>query len=221
MNARLQTIYQPSLKEGSIMSILDRVVAAVTPPESEQARRDARAKAQAAAEGNDWLSMVLAHHHQLELAFAAVKAASDSGSRIAAQKELAVLLTGHANAEESVLYPALARANGKGHAGMAYTEQAAAKMQMSNLELLDPMTQDYIDKLEHIRGAVTHHMYEEEGTWFIELKDKVPAADQAKLTARYSEEFSRYVGADEYETNRTDDGYTVPVGAPIRPVGQA
>ena len=58
------------------------------------------------------------------------------------------------------------------------------------------MSQDYLDKLEHIRGAVAHHVYEEEGTWFLELKEKVSAADQTKLTAQYEEEFDRYVGTD-------------------------
>ena len=108
------------------MSILDKVVAAVTPPESEEARRQARAKAQAAASPGDWLSMVLDHHKHIETAFAAVKAANDAGAQVAAQKKLAVILTGHSNAEESVLYPALAGAGEKGHSTMAYNEQAAA-----------------------------------------------------------------------------------------------
>ncbi len=69
-------------------------------------------------------------------------------------------------------------------------------MQMANLENLPPMSREYLDKLEHIREAVAHHVYEEEGTWFLELKRQAPAADQVKLTKRYKEEFERYVGAD-------------------------
>ena len=178
------------------MSVLDKVIAAVTPPESEDSRKEARAKATAAAKPGDWLSMILTHHKQIEAAFAAVKGATTAATRVAAQKQLAIILTGHSIAEEAVIYPALTTANEKGHAGMAYTEQAAAKTQMALLENLAPMSQDYLDKLEHIRGAVAHHVYEEEGTWFIELKEKIPAADQSKLTARYQEEFDRYVGDD-------------------------
>jgi hypothetical protein len=181
------------------MSIVDKVVAAVTPPESEEARKAARDKARAAASPGDWLSLVLEHHMQIEHAFAEVKSATTVSARLAAQKTLAVLLTGHSNAEESVLYPALAAADEKSHATMAYAEQAAAKTQMGLLEKLAPMSQDYLDKLEHIRGAVAHHVYEEEGTWFIELKEKVPAAEQNKLTQRYTEEFDRYVGEDPSE----------------------
>lgn len=64
-------------------------------------------------------------------------------------------------------------------------------MQIAALDDLDPMSQDYLDKLGHIAGAVTHPMYPEEGTWFLELKDKLARADQDKLTKRYIEEFTR------------------------------
>jgi hypothetical protein len=178
------------------MSIVDKIIAAVTPPESDDARKEARAKAHSFASPGDWLSMVLEHHERIESAFAAVKAANSANAQVAAQKKLAIILTGHANAEESVIYPALAGANEKGHATMAFTEQAAAKIQMGLLEKLTPMTTEYLDKVEHIRGAVAHHMYEEEGNWFIDLKERAPAADQVQITRRYEEEFTRYVGAN-------------------------
>ena len=44
------------------------------------------------------------------------------------------------------------------------------------------------------RGFVP--VYEEKGTWLVELKEKAAAADQAKLTARYAEEYKRCVGTD-------------------------
>jgi len=178
------------------MSIIDKVVAAVTPPESDEARREARAKAWAAATPGTWLSMVLEHHENIEAAFSAVKTATTPAAQVAAQKKLATILTGHSVAEEAALYPALADAGEKGHATMAYTEQSAAKLQMGLLEKVEPLTQDYSDKLEHIRGAVVHHMYEEERNWFLDLNDKVPLEEQNRLTARYLEEFTRYVGAN-------------------------
>ena len=178
------------------MSLVDKVVAAVTPPESEEARAKARAKARSAANPGDWLSAVLDHHIQIETAFAKVKGATDAASRTKALKELGIILTGHSIAEEAALYPALAGADEKGHATKAYTEQSAAKLQMGLLEDLPPMSRDFVDKLEHIRGAVAHHVYEEEGTWFLELKSKLPAAAQAKLKERYEEQFYRYMGPD-------------------------
>jgi hemerythrin superfamily protein len=191
------------------MSILDKVMAAVTPPETDEQRAEARAKARSAATEGDWLSLVLDHHRQIETAFAAVKAATDAAARVSAQKRLALLLTGHSIAEEAVIYPALVKANEQSHSTKAYTEQSAAKVQMGLLEDLEPMSQEYLDKLEHIRGAVAHHVYEEEGSWFVDLKSKLPPADQTKITFRYQEEFSRYTG-DSDDT----DSKSISSGAP-------
>lgn len=179
------------------MSILDKLVAAVTPPESDEARREARAKARAAARDGDWLATILQHHEQIEAAFVAVRECTDAAARTAAHKRLALLLTGHSIAEEAVIYPALARADEKGHSTKAYTEQAAAKAQMGLLGNLPPMSQDYLDKLEHIRGAVLHHVYEEEGNWFLDLRERLPAAEQQLIAERYLEEFERYMGDDD------------------------
>ena len=175
------------------MSILDKVISAVTPLESDQAREEARNKALSAATPNGWLSMVIQHHRDIERAFAGVQAASTAAAQMAAQKELAVLLTGHSIAEEAVRYPALAGADEQGHATMAYAEQSAAKTQMGLLETIEPLSQDFLDKLEHIRGAVLHHVYEEENTWFFELQQKLSEVDKARLAVRYKEEFNRYV----------------------------
>ncbi len=177
------------------MSLIDKAIAAVTPPESDQARADARAKAEATARPGDWLSQVLDHHRGIEAQFAAVKAASDPSSRVVEQKKLGVLLTGHAIAEENAIYPAMAGHHQVGHAELAYQEQSAAKMELGLLERLDPLSEDYDDKLEHIRGAVLHHIYSEEGTWFVELTESVTPDEQALIAKRYDEEYSRYMGA--------------------------
>lgn len=178
------------------MSILDKAIAAITPPESDEARAKARAKAQAAARPGDWLSQILDHHRGIEAQFAAVKAATDAASRRSEQKKLGILLTGHSIAEETAIYPALAADKQVGHAELAYQEQSAAKMEMGLLERLDPMSQDYLDKLGHIEGAVAHHIYSEEGTWFTELAESADAVDQARIAQRYAEEYARYMGAD-------------------------
>ena len=178
------------------MTILDKVIAAVTPLESEDERVAARAKAKQAASKAPWLGRVLEHHQQIEAAFAAVKEADDANGRRRAQKWLGTLLTGHSLAEEAVLYPAMALSDQKGHATAAYTEQSGAKINLAALETLDPMSQDYLDKLEHVRGAVAHHVYEEESTWFPALAEEGDVAMQMRLSARYTEEFDRYMGAD-------------------------
>jgi iron-sulfur cluster repair protein YtfE (RIC family) len=179
------------------MAVVDKIVDAVTPPESEEKRTEARSKARSVAEPGDWLSQILDHHEQLDAAFAEARNAAGSVAAEAALKRLGELLTGHSIAEEAVVYPALAQIGKSGHADMAYTEQVAAKMQMAALEKLDPMSEDFEDKLGHLQGAVQHHMYKEESDWFVDLKQQAPAADQIILEARYIEEFSRYMSGGE------------------------
>jgi hypothetical protein len=175
------------------MSILDKAIAAITPPVSEDKRQEAREKARASAEPGDWLSQILDHHEEIEDAFAKTRAATTAHARRAAQKRLGVLLNGHSMAEEATIYPALAEAGKLGHANAAYTEQAAAKMQLAALETLDPLSEDYLDKLGHLEGAVATHVYQEESDWFQYLKAFASAEAQAHATARYSEEYERYI----------------------------
>ncbi len=75
------------------MSVLDQVIAAVTPPESDEARQEARAKARAVAGPGGWFATILDHHLLLEDAFAATKAASDAALRTTALKHLGVILS--------------------------------------------------------------------------------------------------------------------------------
>ena len=180
------------------MSLLDTAIAALTPLESADSRMQARAAARHAATDGGWLAMVLDHHEQIEAAFDAVKNATTATARSAAQKQLALILTGHSIAEESVLYPAMALiADEMGDSGTAYTQQSTAKVEMAALDDLDPMSRDYEEKLEHTRLAVAHHVYEEESEWFLDLQQKASPQAKSKLTRRYQEEFNRYVGTPE------------------------
>jgi hypothetical protein len=178
------------------MSVLDKVIAAVTPTESDDERRSARQHAQEVAANCDWLRTILSHHLAVEDAFAQVAAAADPNGRRRAQRWLSTVLNGHSLAEEAVIYPAMALTDQKAHATAAYTEQSGAKVNLAALEVMDPMSQDYLDKLDHVRNAVMHHVYEEESKWFVELARTGDAATHARLSARYAEEFNRYMGPD-------------------------
>ena len=192
------------------MSAIDKAIAAVTPPASAEKRAEAHAKARAAARPGDWLSLILDHHEMVERAFAELKSAATVETRRTAQKTLGILLTGHSMAEETVVYPALAHAGHKISADMAYVEQVAAKMQMAALERMDPLSQDYADKLGHLEGAVLTHVYEEESMRFIQLHEDAPAVDQEMVTRRYKEEFERYMGSG------SEDGASKITGAEPR-----
>ena len=174
------------------MSIIDKIAAAVAPLPDEEKRTKATTEARTRSTSGDWLSLVLDHHDLIRAAFEQGRTASNAAERTAAMKQLAVVLNGHSLAEEVVLYPALGQSGEKAHAAHAYLEQTTAKNQMAELENIAPSKPEWLDKWEHIEGAVLTHMYEEESSWFLTLKDK--GEDQSRLTQRYQEEYERYVG---------------------------
>lgn len=176
------------------MSVFDKVAAAVTPAASEEKRAEARRNADALAAKHGWLKQILEHHRAIDTAFAEALDASAPEQRRKAAKELGALLTGHSMAEEAVIYPAVSQHDSKGHAAMAYDEQAMAKVQFALLEQIDPMSQEWRDKLEHIKGAVEQHVYQEESSWFPGVAEAIDPDTSDHLTKRYKEEAGRYFG---------------------------
>jgi hypothetical protein len=176
------------------MSFLDKIVATLAPPESDEDRATAHREAKELAAGNDWLARALSHHEQIEASFAKALNSSLESEASKAVKELSVLLIAHSIAEEVALYPVLVMEGHKAHATEAYQEQQMTKVQMAELERLVPLSQEWRDKLEHIRGAVLHHIYREESTWFPEMIRESDPAELAMIDARFSEEFDRSMG---------------------------
>lgn len=171
----------------------DRVAAAPA-LESGDERAAARAKARAAAGSSGWLKLILDHHEQVEEAFQRVLNARTVNSQRSAQKFLTTLLTGHSIAEEAAIYPALASAGDKDSAVEAYQQQSEAKIGLSVLQELEPLSQEYLDKVEEIRQEVAHHVFEEESNWFLTLRESAEPTTQAKLSRLYKAEFARYMG---------------------------
>jgi hypothetical protein len=87
-------------------------------------------------------------------------------------------------------------------------------MQLAALESLDPLSEDYLDKLGHLEGAVATHVYQEESEWFEYLKEFAPAEAQAHASARYREEYSRYIdgGSSSGETSREPRSFAPAFG---------
>ena len=185
------------------MSWLDKIASTVFPIVSDEKRAEARRKAEQLARQHQWLAQILAHHKANEQCFADALSATDADSRRQAMKQLARLNTGHSIAEEVTVYPALVEHNGviggKVQATLAYEEQQMTKIQQAMLEKLDPMSEEWRAKLEHIKSAVQQHVYEEESHRFAELAEAISPAEAARLSRRYAEEFERYGASDTSE----------------------
>ncbi len=173
------------------MSILDKVAAAVMPAATDEQRSEARSNFEAIAGQTGWARQILEHHQAIEAAFDEAKAARPE-ERMAACRRLGELLTGHSMAEEAVVYPAMVVSDAKGHATMAYEEQAMAKVQMAKLEMLDPASQQWDETFDHLKAAVEQHVYQEESEWYPELARDLDTSEADRIAQRYGEEFTRY-----------------------------
>jgi hemerythrin superfamily protein len=176
------------------MSWLDNIGSKVMPMASAEKRAEARRKADELARDNDWLAMILDHHRQIESHVTAILNAATADARRASMKRLALVLTGHSNAEEVTIYPAILEYSGTMSTAMAYEEQEMTKIQMAKLEALDPMSEAWREKMEHIKSSLEQHVYQEEKSWFPEVATKAPREERERLSRRYAEEFERYCG---------------------------
>lgn len=176
------------------MSFLDRLAASITPAASDEQRAGARTKIESMVPGEAWLGLIVDQHKEIESLFAEAKASSGGQDRRQIVRKLSALLTGHATAEEAVVYPIVSEDSGKTHAGMAYEEHAMTKIQLSKLERMDPTSEEWAEKLEHIRSAVQQHIYQEEKSWLPDLVQNTPDHKKIILNRRFAEEFKRYRG---------------------------
>lgn len=189
------------------MSWLDKIGSTIFPLASDEKRAEARRKAEELARTHQWLAQIVAHHKAIEQCFADALSATSLDARRHAMTELARLNTGHSIAEEVTVYPLLVQHNGviggKIQATLAYEEQQMTKIQQAMLEQLDPMSEEWREKLEHIKSAVQQHVYEEENHRFAELAKALSPGESARLGRRYAEEFERYGAGDLAEETGT------------------
>lgn len=61
-------------------------------------------------------------------------------------------------------------------APIAYQQNSVAVGETAALEQRDPMSERYLDKVAHRRGAVARRLYEDEGTWPSHPKNVMRAA---------------------------------------------
>lgn len=193
------------------MSFLDRIAAKVTPAASEDDRREARDKVKRMMNDEPWLRMIVAQHEAIERHFDEARNASDASGRVDAMKALETELTGHATAEEAIVYPVVSEDSGKTHAGMAYEEHAMTKVNLAKLERIDPNSREWMEKLDHIEGAVRQHIYQEENEWLPDLVHKSSPRDKEVLNRRFAEEYERYMGPDATGTSPSSSASPSPI----------
>ncbi|MFL6696641.1 MAG: hemerythrin domain-containing protein [Vitreoscilla sp.] len=178
------------------MTLLDQMMAVVTPYRSETERIEARKSATALALDCEWLSEVVRQHAAIEQALEQVRVSTHGSQRRHALQWLGALLNGHSLAEQAVLYPAVSFECRRAHAVAAYADESSLKIELAALQTMELPDSDFHDKLERLRADLVFHIHEEESHWYPALFHAVDRPMHALLSARFGAEFRRYMGAD-------------------------
>lgn len=157
------------------------------------------ASAQTAAEGGDWLRMIEQHHGLIERAFQELLARNDAPweQRNLQMLNLHQVLKAHQLAEEHVIYPAAVRAGLQSQTDQLYRQEAEAKVMTSQLRLLalaKERNPAWIETARQLQKAVLHHAREEEEkNVYPQLKQRLDAAENRRLSELYPLEFSSVI----------------------------
>lgn len=172
------------------MSFLDRIASALTPAASDEERAEARSRIEQLAAGEGFAQDIVSQHKQIEQLFAQARAGVGPAAQ-AAVRDLAVLLNAHSMAEEAVVYPEISANSGKTNAAMAYEEHAMTKVNLAELQKMEPGTEEFREKLDHIESAVQQHVYQEESSWLPDVIRYAPLESRQRMSAEFREYFER------------------------------
>lgn len=172
------------------MSFLDRIAAVLAPAASDEQRLLARQTLETLAHGEAFAQEILSQHRAIEAIFADVRHSSGPAAQ-AIVSDLAVLLNAHAMAEEAVIYPEVSHHSSKVYASIAYEEHAMIKVKLAELQQLQPGTQEWHEKIDHIETAVQQHVYREESTWLPDVIRFAPVDTRRRMGVDFNEYFGR------------------------------
>jgi len=166
--------------------------AAATPSLAQPAAKTGMA---AGLTAGDWMAQVRAQHRETDRHFQLVKTARTDAERMSHFRMLASLLSGHSLAEEVALYPGLFMQGDEADSKEAYDEQSMAKVLTARIDNAMAMgRRDEAMKLvAQLEAAVKAHVAHEEKEWYPALQKKATAQMNAKMTADFRREFTKYM----------------------------
>lgn len=152
----------------------------------------------------DVVALIEQDHRDLQEVFARLR--NGDGDRQMLFQQMAAILTAHSRAEEAEVYPAIAKANDAEKVKHAREEHAEADDMLAKLKGIDPESAEFVQTLNELIDAVSHHIDEEESEALPALRRAADANQLAELadafTARRGQELQagpspRQVGGSE------------------------
>lgn len=155
--------------------------------------------------GIDATTLLKKDHATVKALFKEYEEASDRAwkKKHAIVETLRQELTIHTRIEEEIFYPALAALKSKDAKRMAVEakeEHALVKIVLGQLQAAEPGNLEFDAKVKVLKDTVLHHVKEEEGEIFPQIRDGISQEDLKALGARLEarkEELQRGEGMEE------------------------
>jgi hemerythrin superfamily protein len=131
----------------------------------------------------DWFSALKAEHLAVMKLFDKLEQATDqqAAKRAAIFMKIKAALSKHAFQEESVIYPALRKADTDGEAKHLNEDHFEMKALLSEGEQIDKASAEFTQLAKKLRALIETHVREEEDQIFPALQSKLDAAENKKL----------------------------------------
>jgi hemerythrin superfamily protein len=125
----------------------------------------------------DATKLLEADHRQVEALFTKISRAKGQ-ERMPLIDELATSLQAHMELEEKVVYPAMKPVVGAEHVQEGNTEHSLARSTLEEMVKLAPDKPGFEGALEAVKAGIEHHVKEEEGEVFPELRKDGKVLDE-------------------------------------------
>lgn len=131
-----------------------------------------RKASRAAAKPADAIKLLKDDHREVKDMFRKFEAAKDDDSKLKLAKQICIALTVHAQIEEELFYPAARAAiDDDDLLDEAEVEHGSAKQLIADIESMQPGDPLFDAKVSVLGEYINHHVEEEEGEMFPEVKD--------------------------------------------------
>lgn len=138
---------------------------------------------------NDVIQLLTQDHREVEQMIEEIEGTTDTATRERLSMTLIQEIMRHAVAEEEVFYPAVRSALERGDELIdeGIKEHQQVEQLLTRLETLDPEDDAFDQTIAEIRGAIEHHVQEEEGEIFPQFEQRVDQKERVALAGQLEE----------------------------------
>jgi Hemerythrin HHE cation binding domain len=141
-------------------------------------------------EATDILDTLKREHREVQALLKSLQNSKDASERTRLVKSIKAALVPHTKAEEKVVYDAVIStaevgAETDGYEG--YLEHEWASKTLERLEAADPLSSEHKAAAKVLKELVDHHIKEEEGNVWRDVREHFDAADRVRMNEEFEE----------------------------------